>query len=351
MKKWILTSAALLQLGTGAVKAQDNTLSAAEQQEAFTLLFDGTLDSFKKNFVDYVKGNTTNTNLSSSWSVNTDKVLTLGARTNDARSVKTYKDVDWRMDFRINGNEGIFYRTLINTDKAWETGVEFAINDYTDATKDAPGAAYDLYAPNPNTYNLFASGKWNTVRIVIKADSVEHWMNGKKVVGYKYHSDDFWVQYNASKWNSASVLTNKVGGNRNSGYIDDGYLGFQADHGGNWQLKNMRIQSVTKDVCFGPLKQDGHTACYVPTAIDQTGKTVSRLPFSSLRNPNGIAVSFPEDVVQGATLVGMDGRALAQGVITQGGSKAEFAGAFKTGVYFLRLNLASGQVTQKLNLL
>ncbi|MDB5051558.1 MAG: hypothetical protein JWO30_4629 [Fibrobacteres bacterium] len=57
----------------------------------------------------------------------------------------------------------------------WATGIEFGIDNRTDESKVGPGAAYDIFAPSPNTYNLFDTNKWNDARIVIVGDSGERW--------------------------------------------------------------------------------------------------------------------------------------------------------------------------------
>ena len=334
----------------GLARAEDNVLTPAEVAEGYTLMFDGSLASFKANFVDYVKNNPNNTNLDAKWVADaTCKCITMtNPNANDIRSKKIYKDFEMRMSFRIDANQGIFYRSLLTLDKAWQTGVEYAINNVTNLGKDNPGAAYDLYAPPaPVPYFLFNTNKWNTVRIVAKGDSIEHWMNEKKVVGFKYHTPSFWATYNVSKWNTGNTLTNKVAGDRNSGYIEEGYLGLQGDHGGTWQIKDLM---VTTDPCFGPLKSDGSSGCSV-TGISSLASTGSQIAFSTLREASGLTVAFGKDIVMDAALVGIDGKVLNRAVLSEGGRQARFSGSYKSGLYFLRLNLASGSVTRKINIL
>lgn len=220
-----------------------NVLSAEEKAEGFELLFDGTLNGFKAHWVDYVQGNPNNNNLSSEWQVIAgDQAIGIQANTEDIRSRRKFMDFDLRMDYRCDGNEGVFYRSLLSDDHAWVTGIEYAINNYTNDSKDAPGAAYDLFGPRPNSYQLFSTLKWNSLRVVAKADSIEHWMNGVKVVGFRLHSPAFWKAYEASKWNTAQKMTFKVPGDRSAGFIEAGYLGFQADHNGRWRIRNLRIK-------------------------------------------------------------------------------------------------------------
>lgn len=361
MKNWILTSMAVVSMGMGAVLAEDNVLTPAEVREGYKLLFDGKLDgttpgAFKSNWVNYVQGDSTNTTLNSSWKVNTtDHTITLPSGTipEDARSVKKYKDFELRWTYKINGNQGVVYRALLTRDRAWYTGVEYAINDVTNLGKDNPGAAYDLYAPpTPVPYHTFdnGAGLWNNARIVVKGDSVEHWSNDVKVVGYRYHSAAFWATYNTSKWVTTGnrSLTNIVPGSQDvgRGYIEEGYLSLQADHGGKWQIKDLKI---TENPCFGPIKSDGSVCA--TTSIALTRAQNIPIQYAVQNRMGGLVLTFADAAVKSASVVGMDGKVVGRGMVSEAGHMAEFAGSFKTGLYFLRLETASGAVTEKLNLL
>jgi hypothetical protein len=228
--------------------------------------------------------------------------------------------------------------------------VEYAINNVTNLGKDNPGAAYDLYAPpDPVPYNSFSSQKWNNARIIVKGDSVEHWSNSVKVVGYKYHSPDFWTRYNVSKWvtEGPRTLTNLVQGRQdvNSGYITEGFLGLQGDHSGKWQIKDLK---VTENPCFGPIKADGSVCA--TTSLGNNAKT-GPVAFATLRQGAGkLTIAFPNEAVRNASIMGLDGRLIGRASLSEGGRKAEFSDAPKTGLYFLKLDLSSGVVTQKVNL-
>lgn len=51
------------------------------------------------------------------------------------------------------------------------------------------GALYGLYAPEGDATR--PAGEWNTSRIVVEGTAVEHWINGRHVLGYSLGSDDF----------------------------------------------------------------------------------------------------------------------------------------------------------------
>lgn len=326
-------------------QATGNVLGEAEKSQGFKPLFDGTLQSFKDNFVDYQRNNPNTSSISNVWQVDaaTSAIIT---RTNTGaiRSKTQYTDFDWRLDYRNNGNQGLFYRFNLAEEHAFESGIEVAIDNMTDACKSCPGAAYDIYPPVGNAYKPFATGEWNSIRVVVIKDSVEHWLNGKKVVGFKYHSADFWKQYNESKWNSDSKVTFKVPRDRNAGYIDTGYIGFQADHGGNWNIRNMRIS--TTNPYFGPMKSAP------PVGIGAAAETASKLSYSVAKEASGgLSLSFRDQSVLGAILVSLDGKAVLAGRLAEGGSKVSFSAASKPGVYILNVRTASGNITRKLNIL
>lgn len=346
---------AVSTLAAAPIMAADNELTAAEKAEGYQLLFDGsTFNSFKLNFVDYVKGDSTNTTLNQDkWRVNTtDHTIALpsGSAT-DIRSIKKYKDFELRWTYRIDGNQGVFYRALLKYDRAWLTGIEYAINDVTNLGKDNPGAAYDLYAPpTPVPYNTFSTAKWNTARIVVKGDSVEHWSNGVKVVGFKYHSPSFWTTYNTSKWvnEGPRTLTNTVPGRQDvgTGFITEGYIGLQGDHGGRWQIKDLKL---TESPCFGAIKADGSVCPSSPISVD--GNKAFKLDYSIHAGTRGVFVGINGDAVKAAQIVGLDGKRVATAAMIENGRKAEFSGMFKTGVYILKLDMGSGVVSRKFNVL
>lgn len=336
----------------GMVRAEDNILSDAETREGYTLLFDGTLAGFRSNWVRYVQGDSANTDLDTAWTLDADcRCIRLrSGATDDIRSVKTYKDFELRFSYRSDNNQGVFYRSTLKYDHIWKSGVEYCINNISSVGKDNTGAASDLFAPDPIAYNLFGSGLWNEARIIVIGDSVEHWSSGIKVVGYKYHSPRFWEAYNVSKWAERydTSLTNVVAGREDTGtgYLTEGYLGIQGDHGGRWQIKNLKI---TERPCFGGIKEDG-SVCASTSSIGP-GIESNRADFRILhRGPENLTLVFSQEVLESAEIVGLDGKVLCEASLSERGRKAVFSGALKTGLYILKFNLTSGTVTRRLNL-
>ncbi|MDB5105224.1 MAG: hypothetical protein JWP91_2913 [Fibrobacteres bacterium] len=339
------------------VRAGDNALSEAESREGYRLLFDGTLGSFRSNWVDYAKGDSAHTGLDTAWTADSLEPLGVCIRLRsgvapDIRSVRKYKDFELRFKFRINGNQGVFYRATLHYDHIGSSGVEYSINEVSSLTQDLSGAAYNLYGIHDiSNYRTSGTGLWNEGRIIVKEDSVEHWLNGSKVVGYRYHSPDFWSNYNAyGTWKTDKTLTNAIAGREDvgTGYITEGYLGLQGDHGGKWLIKDLK---VTETPCFGPIKEDG-SVCPVSTGARGIRAEKGTLAYTVVRQGSAaVALDFDIQTVLGATLLGLDGKVLSRASLFEGGRKAVFTARLRTGLYILKLDLASGTVTRKTNLL
>jgi hypothetical protein len=81
------------------------------------------------------------------------------------------------------------------------TGLEMQILDNerhangSDPLKRA-GALYGVFAARTDATR--PAGEWNTGRVVAAGDSVEHWINGQRVLAYSLDSDDFRARIAAS---------------------------------------------------------------------------------------------------------------------------------------------------------
>ena len=60
------------------------------------------------------------------------------------------------------------------------------------------GAVYDMYGPAMDATR--PAGEWNETRILVDGTSVEHWLNGEKIVEYELFSDDWNERVANSKW-------------------------------------------------------------------------------------------------------------------------------------------------------
>jgi hypothetical protein len=100
------------------------------------------------------------------------------------------------VDFKVSegGNSGIKYFLLPNT----SLGCEFQIIDdskHPDAGlgingNRKTGALYDIMPASPHK-PYKGAGVWNTAKIMVKGQHVEHWLNGVKILEYERGSDTF----------------------------------------------------------------------------------------------------------------------------------------------------------------
>jgi hypothetical protein len=120
-----------------------------------------------------------------------------------------YGDFDLSFEWKIapGGNSGLKYRVRKYGGKV--LGCEYQIFDDEKNAKSRPrpkgsaGALYDLYEPN-GAKQLKPAGEFNTARIVVQGDHIEHWLNGRQIVTATV-GDDQWNRAVAeSKFSDAS---------------------------------------------------------------------------------------------------------------------------------------------------
>jgi acetyl esterase/lipase len=109
-----------------------------------------------------------------------------GKKAGNIVTTHEYADFDLSFEWKIaaKGNSGIKYRVRSYGGKV--LGCEYQIYDDKAAktsakSKNGSGALYDLYEPN-DAKKLKPVGEYNTARIVVKGQQIEHWLNGAKIV-------------------------------------------------------------------------------------------------------------------------------------------------------------------------
>jgi hypothetical protein len=142
---------------------------------------------------------------------------------------------DWMLT--SGGNAGVFYRGTEEYDHIYWSAPEYQLLDdvgHPDGKSrlTAAGAAYALY-PSPRGV-VKPAGEWNSSLIVVNGNTVQHWMNGQKLLEYELGSPD-WV---------AKVKASKFVAYPNYGRAARGYIGIQGDHDGTLSIRNMRIREI-----------------------------------------------------------------------------------------------------------
>ena len=195
-KPLLLLLALSLPAAPGYAQENPNMLSSKEKQGGWRLLFDGsTMDGwrgFKQSGVP------------DGWKV-VEGAITRVGEGGDLITKDEFGNFELVLQWKIapGGNSGIMYRVTEAADATYETGPEMQVLDDA-GHKDgqsrltAAGSCFGLY-PSPAGL-LKPVGEWNTVRIVVKGNHVEHWLNGTKAVEYELGSPDWEAKVKASKF-------------------------------------------------------------------------------------------------------------------------------------------------------
>ncbi len=114
-----------------------------------------------------------------------------------------YGNFELSFDWKIapGGNSGLKYRVRKYGNKT--LGCEYQIYDDEGARKLAPrgstGSLYALYEPNEHK-QLNPAGKFNSTRIVVRGNRIEHWLNGQQIVTAIVGSPEWDERVAASKF-------------------------------------------------------------------------------------------------------------------------------------------------------
>lgn len=170
--------------------------------------------------------------VSEKWTIQDGIVHRAGLRPGSIITKNHYKDFDLRFEWKISeaGNSGIKYRSRDHL------GMEYQILDdvkHKDGQKPSHRAAslYNMLAA-PDNKPIKPVGEWNSGRIVVKGEQVEHWLNGELVVSIEIGSDDWKERFANSKYSKHEGFGTWTG---------PIYL---QDHADEVWYRNMRIKSL-----------------------------------------------------------------------------------------------------------
>ncbi len=210
-------------------------LSDAQKADGWELLFDGVTMNGWRVFKN--KDN-------ASWEVK-DGTLHCVAfddrKTPERSDILTsddYENFELSVDWKIapKGNTGIIYRATEEFDEPFLSGPEYQLVDdagYPGTLADVNKTAcnYDMQIAENKKVNPI--GEWDTSKIVVNGNHVEHWLNGDRVLQYELGSADWKKRKAGSKWKDA------VGyGAAKKGHID------LQDHGDEAWFRNIMIRKL-----------------------------------------------------------------------------------------------------------
>ena len=230
--KIILTMFVFISMISGESQGQ-NKLSSKEQQEGWSLLFDGKTTRGWRNY--------NKDGIGSGWKA-VDGALVFdpatGSDGGDIITEQEYENFELTLEWKISacGNSGLMFNVVEDKkyESPWLTGPEMQILDNTchpDAKieKHRAGDLYDLIACSTETVK--ATGEWNHVRLVSNAGRYEFWLNGTQVVTFAMHTSEWNQMVESSKFNEYPDF----------GKARKGHLALQ-DHGDKVWFRNIKIK-------------------------------------------------------------------------------------------------------------
>jgi hypothetical protein len=229
---------------TPAINLLANNLSDQEKHQGYKLLFNG------KDFTGWREAKSPN-QPKTRWSIN-DGILKVkssdGSETgNDIVTENQYSAFEMVFDFKFaeGANSGVKYFVNEGYDSKGLSaiGLEYQILDdekHPDAKAGAVGnrtlaSLYDLI-PSYKFSGWFKGqpDKWNSGRLIVFPDNtVQHWLNGRKVVEYKRNDNIYKALVARSKYNVFEGF----------GSAEKGHILLQ-DHGDNVEFRSIKIRDL-----------------------------------------------------------------------------------------------------------
>lgn len=204
---FLIASIALSSLATLQAAPKQNTLTAKETNQGWKLLFDG-----KK--IEGWRGYKSEAFPTDGWVVEGGTIHKQeGKRPGDIMTVKTYDNFEFAWEWKLpnGGNNGVKY--FITEERKAAVGHEYQMIDDT-TIKDARSGNASFYlvvAPSKDKPNK-PMGEWNSSRLVVKGNHVEHWLNGMKVLEYECGSPEIMNQVPKTKFKKYPGFGEKVKG-------------------------------------------------------------------------------------------------------------------------------------------
>ncbi|MCH8812315.1 MAG: DUF1080 domain-containing protein [Gemmatimonadetes bacterium] len=231
----VLGSALLLVAGpagaqqTPSLESPMNTLTEVEREAGWQLLFDGhSTDGWRGYMMDATPDG---------WRVLDGELIRVGPG-RDLITLEQFENFELTLEWKLElgGNSGIFFRAVEGPERIYMGAPEMQLLDDDNhpdgrSTLTSVGSNYALHpAPRGVAHPI---GEWNSIRIVVNGNHVDHWMNGVQIVEYELGSADWLKRVAASKFNDWPEY----------GQASRGHIGLQ-DHGDRAAFRNIKIRRL-----------------------------------------------------------------------------------------------------------
>ena len=220
--------------------AEPNTLTEAEKEAGWKLLFDG---KTTKGWRGYRMKE-----MPPGWTAEEGKLMRVKGGAggkgagggDDIITTEEFDNFELSLEWKLvsEGNSGVLYHVSEEPITAWHYAPEVQLLDNTAHPnrnrKQHAGACYDLYAPSKDATK--PPGEWNEIRIRVDGAKVEHWMNGEKIVEYELWSDDWKERIANSKFKDKPKF----------GTFKKGPICLQ-DHSNRIEFRNIKIKPLPSE--------------------------------------------------------------------------------------------------------
>lgn len=203
------------------------TLSDDERAAGWRLLFDGTSLAGWRGY--------DRATMPAGWEAR-DGMLVRASQAADIITTERFRNFELALEWMVHagGNSGIFYRAAEGQPAIYMSAPEMQVLDdavHQDGRSPltSAGANYGLY-PAPRGV-VRPAGEWNTARVVVNGNHVQHWLNGQRVVDYELHSADWKARVAASKFREWPAY----------GQAAEGHIGLQ-EHGDYVAFRNIKLR-------------------------------------------------------------------------------------------------------------
>ena len=225
----VLLGVVLVLLATPLSAQEHNRLNATERAAGWQLLFDG-------NSLTGWRGYNSES-MPTGWSAENGMLIRTGPG-GDIITEQQFADFELSLEWLVgpSGNSGVLFRAVEGQEEVYHSAPEMQIlDDACHADGRSPltssGSNYGLHGVPRGIVK--SAGEWNTSRIVVVNNQVEHWLNGEKVVEYELGSAD-WAQ---------RVANSKFAQWPAYGRASRGHIGIQ-DHGDRVSFRNLKIREI-----------------------------------------------------------------------------------------------------------
>ena len=189
-------------------------LTAEQRAGGWRSLFDGTSTAAWRGYKEAT--------MPAGWQI-VDGVLTKKGSVGDLMTKDQFGNFELALDWKVSpgGNAGVFYRGTEEYDHIYWSAPEYQLLDdagHPDGKSrlTSAGSDYALY-PSPAGV-VKPADQWNSTLIVVKGNTVQHWLNGQKLLEYDLGSADWQAKVKASKFLAYPKYgTGAEGLHRNSG--------------------------------------------------------------------------------------------------------------------------------------